>query len=88
MADYAKAIKAKKVVFSSSATVYGEPSIFPTPEKCELIQTSIYGASKLCGEALLQSYSEYRDFEIKVFVSCHGLDMVILMVLYTTSIKN
>ena len=67
LADYAKEIKAKKVVFSSSATVYGEPSIFPTPEKSELIQTSIYGASKLYGEALLQAYSEYRDFEIKIF---------------------
>ena len=25
--------KIKKVAFSSSATVYGEPDIFPTPER-------------------------------------------------------
>ena len=74
VADYARAISAQKVVFSSSATVYGEPSIFPTPENSELIQTSIYGASKLFGEALFQAYSEYGDFEIKIsrFVSWIG----------------
>jgi UDP-glucose 4-epimerase len=50
---------AKLIVFSSSATVYGEPDRFPTPEDAPLIQTSLYGASKLAGEAMLQAYSEY-----------------------------
>lgn len=50
---------AKLIVFSSSATVYGEPDRFPTPEDEPLIQTSLYGASKLAGEAMLQAYSEY-----------------------------
>jgi UDP-glucose 4-epimerase len=47
------------IVFASSATVYGEPEIFPTPEGCPLVQTSLYGASKLAGEAMLQAYAEY-----------------------------
>jgi UDP-glucose 4-epimerase len=50
---------AKLIVFSSSATIYGEPDRFPTPEDAPLIQTSLYGASKLAGEAMLQAYSEY-----------------------------
>jgi UDP-glucose 4-epimerase len=50
---------AKLIVFASSATVYGEPYRFPTPEDEPLIQTSLYGASKLAGEAMLQAYSEY-----------------------------
>ena len=50
---------AKLLIFSSSATVYGEPDRFPTPEDAPLIQTSLYGASKLAGEAMLQAYSEY-----------------------------
>lgn len=50
---------AKTIVFASSATVYGEPAVFPTPEDLPLVQTSLYGASKLAGEALLQAYAEY-----------------------------
>lgn len=65
--DYAKFSKIKKVIFASSATVYGEPKDFPTPENTELIQTSIYGSSKLSGESFLQAYAEYSDFDIRIF---------------------
>ena len=65
--DYAKANKCKHLVFASSATVYGEPEIFPTPESSFLRQTSIYGASKLAGEAFIQAYSEYSDFKSSIF---------------------
>jgi UDP-glucose 4-epimerase len=50
---------AEKIVFTSSATVYGEPSVFPTPEDYAPLQTSLYGASKLAAEAMLQAYGEY-----------------------------
>ena len=40
--DYAKTHNCKHLVFASSATVYGEPDIFPTPESSFLRQTSIY----------------------------------------------
>lgn len=65
--DYAKSMNCKHLVFSSSATVYGEPEIFPTPESSTLKQTSIYGASKLAGEAFIQAYSEYSDFRSSIF---------------------
>ena len=49
----------KKIVFSSTGSVYGEPDIFPTPETCPFpIQTSLYGASKLAAEGLIQAYCE------------------------------
>ncbi len=48
-----------EIVFTSSATVYGEPDRFPTPESQPLIQTSLYGASKLAAEAMIQAYGEY-----------------------------
>jgi UDP-glucose 4-epimerase len=48
----------KKFLFASSATVYGEPSVFPTPENTQLIQTSLYGASKASAESLIQAYCE------------------------------
>ncbi|RYD36232.1 MAG: NAD-dependent epimerase/dehydratase family protein [Verrucomicrobiaceae bacterium] len=53
--------------FASSATVYGEPDVFPTPETMPLIQTSVYGASKLAGEAMAQAYSEYDDMQVVIF---------------------
>jgi UDP-glucose 4-epimerase len=49
----------KRIVFSSTGSVYGEPDIFPTPETCPFpIQTSLYGASKLAAEGLIQAYCE------------------------------
>ncbi|MFZ0951251.1 MAG: NAD-dependent epimerase/dehydratase family protein [Candidatus Sulfotelmatobacter sp.] len=49
----------KRIIFSSTGSVYGEPHIFPTPETCPFpIQTSLYGASKLAAEGLIQAYSE------------------------------
>jgi UDP-glucose 4-epimerase len=50
---------ASEIVFTSSATVYGEPEIFPTPEHYAPLQTSIYGASKLAAEAMIQAFGEY-----------------------------
>jgi UDP-glucose 4-epimerase len=49
----------REIVFTSSAAVYGEPDRFPTPESQPLIQTSLYGASKLAAEAMIQAYGEY-----------------------------
>jgi UDP-glucose 4-epimerase len=49
----------KRIVFSSTGSVYGEPDIFPTPETCPFpVQTSLYGASKLAAEGLIQAYCE------------------------------
>jgi UDP-glucose 4-epimerase len=55
----------KTIVFASSATVYGEPTAFPTPESYAPTQTSLYGASKLACEALIQAFGEY--FGIRSF---------------------
>jgi UDP-glucose 4-epimerase len=63
--DAARINKVKGFAFASSATVYGEPEIFPTPENCTPLQTSLYGASKYAGEAMIQAYSEY--FGIRSF---------------------
>jgi len=49
----------RRIAFSSTGSVYGEPEIFPTPESCPFpIQTSLYGASKLAAEGLIQAYCE------------------------------
>ena len=42
----------KKIVFSSSATVYGVPKKLPLTEDCPLSVTNPYGATKLMGEQM------------------------------------
>jgi UDP-glucose 4-epimerase len=47
-----------RIVFASTGSVYGEPSVFPTPEDAPFpLQTSLYAASKLAGEALVSAYA-------------------------------
>ena len=58
---------ARTLVFASSATVYGEPAVFPTPETAPLCQTSLYGASKLAGEAMIEAFSEYFGIRSLIF---------------------
>lgn len=46
-----------RIAFASTGSVYGEPEVFPTPEDCPFpVQTSLYAASKLAGEGLIQAY--------------------------------
>lgn len=42
-----------RLVFSSSATVYGQPETLPIPENAPLAATNPYGSTKLIGEQLL-----------------------------------
>jgi len=45
----------KEIAFSSTGSIYGEPGVFPTPETSPFpVQTSLYGASKLACEGLIQ----------------------------------
>lgn len=58
----------KRIVFSSTGSVYGESNVIPTPENAPFpIQTSLYGASKVAGESLIQAYSEGYGFESYIF---------------------
>jgi UDP-glucose 4-epimerase len=58
----------RRIAFSSTGSVYGEPQVFPTPENAPFpVQTSLYGASKLAGEALIQAYCEGFGFHGYIF---------------------
>jgi UDP-glucose 4-epimerase len=59
---------AKRIAFSSTGSVYGEAEVIPTPEDAPFpLQTSLYGASKLAGEGLIQAYCEGYGFEGYIF---------------------
>lgn len=58
----------RRIVFSSTGSVYGEPEVFPTPENAPFpIQTSLYGASKLACEGLISAYCEGFGFSAHIF---------------------
>ena len=69
--EFAKRVMSRKnvvFVFSSTAAMLGEPSVFPTPEDVSIPkQTSLYGASKMACEALISAYSNTFDIEAYAF---------------------
>jgi len=50
--------KVDKLVFSSTAAVYGEPNISPITEETEKKPTNIYGKTKLIIENILEDYNK------------------------------
>lgn len=57
-----------RLAFSSTGSVYGEAQVIPTPEDAPFpIQTSLYGASKAAGEALIAAYCEGFGFRACIF---------------------
>ena len=57
----------KKIVFSSSATVYGNPKILPIKEDFPLSTTNPYGTTKLMIENILRDlYNSNRMFDITI----------------------
>ncbi len=63
-----RANSVKRIVFPSTGSVYGEHGTFPTPEDAAFpVQTSLYAASKLAGEALISAYCEGFGFQGWIF---------------------
>ena len=61
--ELARALDVERVVYASSAAVYGEPEYTPVDEEHPLRPTSLYGETKLTGERLLWVYM--RKYGIK-----------------------
>ena len=62
-----KEYKVKKLVFSSSATVYGDPEELPIRENAKLSVTNPYGATKLYIEGILKDlYISDNEFRIAI----------------------
>jgi UDP-glucose 4-epimerase len=64
-----------RIMLASSGSVYGEPEVFPTPENAPFpVQTSLYAASKVASEALVEAYATGYGFTglICRFVSILG----------------
>jgi UDP-glucose 4-epimerase len=60
--------KIRRIAFASTGSVYGESSVFPTPEDSPFpVQTSLYGASKLAAEGLIEAYCEGFGMQAYIF---------------------
>jgi UDP-glucose 4-epimerase len=72
--------KLKKLVFSSTAAVYGEPKATPIPEDADMAPTNAYGESKLLVEQMLRwiqrihglHYASLRYFNVAGAISGRG----------------
>jgi UDP-glucose 4-epimerase len=63
-----RATGARRIAFSSTGSVYGEPDIFPTPETAPFpVQTSLYGASKIGAEGMITAYAAAFGFQVFIF---------------------
>ena len=72
--------KDARVVYASSAAVYGKPAKTPTPENSPLNPISFYGLSKLVGENYCNMYVEKYGLEASIMrianaygPRCHGV---------------
>lgn len=75
MLETLRKFKINKFVFSSSAAVYGSPSIVPIPEDHPKNPTNAYGESKLVFEQLLKWYASAYDWSVvafRYFNACGG----------------
>lgn len=58
----------KRIVFSSSGAIYGEPSVMPTPEDYgPLFPISLYAASKLACETLITAFVHNYDMQCWIY---------------------
>jgi UDP-glucose 4-epimerase len=58
----------RRIAFSSTGSIYGEPEVFPTPETAPFpVQTSLYGASKVAAEAMISAYASAYGFQAWIF---------------------
>ena len=57
----------KRLIFTSTSTVYGEAKVIPTPEDYPTIPISIYGASKVACEAMIASYCHTFDMQAWIY---------------------
>lgn len=58
----------RKFIFSSTGSVYGKTNQIPTPEDCAFpTQTSLYAASKLAAEGLINAYAEADVVDATIF---------------------
>lgn len=64
--EYSSKNKVKRLIFSSSREVYGNPLYLPVDENHPLNPINMYGATKACGEMLCSPYLKMKKIDITI----------------------
>jgi UDP-glucose 4-epimerase len=63
-----RANNVREITFSSTGSIYGEAAVVPTPEDAPFpVQTSLYGASELACEGMIEAYAEGYGIKARIF---------------------
>lgn len=66
-----KSAASTRLVYSSSATVYGTPKVIPIPETSPLQAESVYGRTKQMSEIMIKdvcdAHPEFRAISLRYF---------------------
>jgi UDP-glucose 4-epimerase len=61
-------LRVPAIAFASTGSIYGDASVIPSPENHPFpVQTSLYGASKVAAESLIQAYAEAFGIRAHIF---------------------
>lgn len=60
--ELAKRVGVRRVIYSSASSVYGDPIYSPVPEHHPPMPLTLYGATKLAAEKVINSYVNDLDF--------------------------
>ena len=63
VAEAAADASVRKVVYSSSASVYGDAAFTPMTEEHPFLNRTMYGATKIAGEQFFRAFNEQRGLE-------------------------
>ena len=72
-----RAAEVKRLIFSSTAAVYGEPATTPISEEAACLPMNPYGESKLAFERMLRWYGiayDLRSISLRYFSACGASD--------------
>lgn len=62
----------KSIIFSSSCSVYGEPRTVPVAENSDFNPLSNYAITKVKGESIISSSSQYSSMSLRFFNAAGG----------------
>lgn len=65
--ELAKRAKIRRVIYSSASSVYGDPVKLPVAESDPTIPLTLYGATKLASEKIINVYSNNFDLTCGIF---------------------
>lgn len=65
--EYSKKNKIRRLIYTSTLSIYGQPSKIPTPEDCKPKPDAFYSINKLAGEQYVKLFSKHYNIRSTIF---------------------